>query len=272
MLSCRRALYPVCQPGQEPPASVRPIAHTIAASDGTTVEVWRLAAETPRGRILLCHGYRADRFQVLGIAAGLRRHGYETLIMELRGHGRRPGPCTLGVREVGDALAVLRWIASSDRLPPLPIGAVGLSMGAAVLCEAARHTSHLQALVTDSAYPRLFPVIASFIWQRHHMPNIPFAWITWWSLHVALRARLARLDPIRVVRHVRQPLLALHGAADQRVPLDAAEAFYRAWAGPKERWVDPQAAHAGLFASDPETYCTRLAAFFNQALASRLAR
>ena len=266
ILSARRVLNPerhsVLPPDPLPAYTV----DVVSAPDGATVEVWRLEAPAPRARLLLCHGYYANRYQVLDLAQGLRQRGYEAVIFELRGHGNRPGPCTLGVKEALDAQAVLRWARSSDPSTPLPVGVLGLSMGAAVACLVAAACPEVRAVVVDSIYSRFFPVLTRSIWQRYHLPAVPWAWLTWGCVQVALGRRLARLDPVVLAARASQPLLAIQGGEDRRVVPMLGREFYQRWAGPKERWVEPTVAHVGMFARHPTEYCDRVANFFDRTL------
>ncbi|MBI4342634.1 MAG: alpha/beta fold hydrolase [Candidatus Omnitrophica bacterium] len=264
--SARRVLYPERHVLPIPDPLPVCTSKTLTASDGRAFDVWRFDAPAPRGRVLVCHGFYANRYQVMGMADGLRQRGYETLLFELRGHGDRPGPCTLGVRECGDAEAVIRWAAARDGARPLPLGAVGFSMGASVVCQLAARTPALQALIADSLYSRLFPILAKEIRQRYALPAIPFVWLTWWSVQLALGRRLSAADPAALAPRLRQSLLAIQGGEDRRVPPACGEEFVRRWAGSVERWVEPEVGHVGMFARDPRAYCDRVAAFFDRTL------
>ena len=264
--STRRILYPprlVIPPPTPLPSYTT---HVLVAPDGSALSVWILEARSPRARVLLFHGYYANRHQVLDLAGGLRARGYEVLLFELRGHGGRPGPCTLGTLEASDAHAILRWAASRDQARPVPVGLLGLSMGAAVACQVAVREPSVGAVVVDSVYSRLFPVLARSIWRRYHLPAIPWAWLTWWSVQLAVRRRLAPVDPAVLASRLLQPLLAIQGGEDRRVVPLLGREFYRCWAGPKERWFEEQIAHVGMFARHPQEYCDRVANFFDRVL------
>lgn len=264
--AARQLLYPRALP--VPPLAAEPSldVHTLTTSDGSPVPLRVLSCAAPRGRVLLFHGYFASSRQVLDIADGLRGRGYEALVMELRGHGERPGPCTLGLRETEDALAVIAW---AEGHAPLPLGVLGLSMGASVACHLAARAPQVAAVVLDSPYSRLYPVFARALWQRYALP-LPAVWVLWWGAQLWLRRRLAGFDPVLVAPAVRQPLLMIQGGEDRRVVPRLSGELYRAWAGPKTRWFEPLIAHVGMFAHHPREYLDRVAAFFDAHLAKRV--
>lgn len=271
VFSIRRVL----SPKREPPAwpLPRPLPeqtiHHLTATDGASFAVYRLTTpERPRARLLLCHGYSANHTQLLDLAQRLRARGYESLLCDMRGHGNRPGPCTMGVKETDDALAILQWAGRHDGPRPLPVGLLGLSMGAAVACQVALRSAEVRAVVVDSVYSRFFPVLRRAIARRYHLPAIPFAWITWWMLQGVLGRRLALRDPVALAPQLYQPLLAIQGGADQRVPPPFAWEVYARWAGPKERWFDPAVGHVGMPTVNPDAYGKRVADFFDRTLVS----
>jgi pimeloyl-ACP methyl ester carboxylesterase len=263
VLSARRFLYPARRTILPPQPLPSYTVHSLTAPDGSPFDVWRLQPPAARARLLLCHGYYANRHQVLDVADGLRRRGYEALLFEMRGHGSRPGPCTFGIRESGDAVAVLEWAKSAAGAGPLPVGVLGFSMGGAVACQAALHSPEVRAVVVDSIYSRLFPVLKRVIWRQYRLPAVPWAWLTWWAAQVALGCRLAATDPAALAPRLRQPLFAIQGGEDRRVVPMLGREFYQRWAGPKQRWFEPQAVHVGMFASHPQEYCDRVADFFD---------
>jgi fermentation-respiration switch protein FrsA (DUF1100 family) len=264
--SSHRVFYPPRQPTVAPSAPPH-TTRTLRASDGASFDVWLLETPNPRGRILLCHGYYASRGQALAIADGLRQRGFEALLMELRGHGDRPGPCTLGAREAGDALIALAWARSRPGAAAVPCGVLGLSMGAAVVCQAAARDAEISAVVADSPYARFFPVLRQSIRERYSWAGLCLSWLTWWAVQAVLRRRLAPMDPVTLARRLRQPMLAIQGGEDRRVAPALGQEFFDAWAGPKERWFEPAVVHVGMSACHPEEYHRRVAEFFTRTLA-----
>ena len=265
--STHQLLYPEHHRDGLPPSMPATRRHRLTAPDGAPLDVWVLAPPAPRGRLLLCHGYYADHTQVLALADALCQRGFEALLFELRGHGGRRGPCTFGIKEAEDAQAVLAWARESTDAKRLPVGVLGWSMGGAVVCQVALREPDVRAVVVDSVYARFFPVLQHAIWRRYHLPSIPWAWITWGALQIALGRQLSATDPAVLAPRLHQSLFAIHSSDDARVDPRLGAEFYERWAGPKEQWLEPAANHVGAFAKDPARYCNRVARFFERTLA-----
>ena len=134
-----------------------------------------------------------------------------------------------------------------------------------MVCQIAAQHPEVRAVVTDSIYPQLFPVLRDAILERYRVPAF-LARCTWWGLQLALRRRLGPRDPEALAARLTCPLLAIQGEADARVPEAWARVFYERWAGPKARWTEPEVMHVGMSAKSLEAYCDRVAAFFTEAL------
>ena len=271
IVSSQRLLYPPRQASPITSSLVTslgspPDVDTITTFDHASCEVWTLSPQAPRALLLFCHGYFASHLQVVDLARRLAARGYACALFDLRGHGSRPGPCTFGADEAKDALSILTWAAARRPYEALPRGVIGWSMGGSVACQVALRGADVRAVVLDSTYARFFPLLQRGIWREYHLPGIPFAWVTWWSVQMRIQRRLAGLDPIAVAPQLHQPLLSIAGGADQRVETPWSEALYQRWAGSKERWFDPTAAHVSVYAKDPQAYAERVAAFLDRAL------
>jgi hypothetical protein len=254
-------------PKLDPEPSIEPTA--IARPDGSAIEASLLRPQQPKALILACHGYHGSREQILPIAAGLSSRGYAVLLFDLAGHGTRPGPCTFGLRDIDDIALMLHWARRHPEVDRLPIGFFGYSLGGAVGCHAASRFQDIKALVADATYARLRPAITHNIWRRYHLPGPLWGWLTWLGLHVALRRRLGRVDPIRLAEQLRIPALFIHGSDDLTIPVADGKRLYERWRGPKSQWIKAGAAHVGTYAMDPEEYVKRVAAFFDQWLSDQ---
>ena len=264
ILSTQRMLHPARRAVGPPPAFSPPQTVFLVSPDGQPFDCWFLEAQAPRGVLIACHGYRANRLQVWDVAHGLCQRGYCLLLFDLRGHGTREGPCTFGIKEREDLGVLLSWIRQQPTLAALPVGLLGFSLGGAVACQAAMQFPQIKVLVLDSTYARLFPILALSIRKGYHLSTVPWAWITWIGAQLALGHRLSPLDPVAVAPHARVPLLVIHGTADQTVPVEHARSLVEAWQGPKECWLEAGAGHVQTCFGNLPTYCDRVAAFFDR--------
>ncbi|MBI3087672.1 MAG: alpha/beta fold hydrolase [Candidatus Omnitrophica bacterium] len=262
--STRRTLHPVSTPfpAPDPFPPYRRVA--LTGLDGASFDLWVFEAEPPRGVVVACHGYHASRLQLVELADRLRRRGYTVILFDLRGHETRPGRCSFGVEDVQDLEAIRQWIRRQPALAPQPLGLLGFSLGGAVACQAALRMPDLHGVVLDSTYARLFPILAKAIRRDYRLPAVPWAWITWLGVQLALGRRLAARDPLVLAAQCPQPALIIHGAQDAAVPIQDAQAIFARWRGPKDLWIEPQAKHVGAFAADPTAYTQRVAEFLDR--------
>lgn len=102
------------------------------SADGLRLAGWLIEPRGPRGTILLFHGLRRNRDQVLGWAAALVQLGYRIVAIDFRAHGESEGWRTsFGWWERFDVQAVADQAA--ERWPGQPCVAMGLDLGAAAI-------------------------------------------------------------------------------------------------------------------------------------------
>lgn len=268
VLSARHILYP--ERCQQTIADTKPelSSFSIDSLDKTSFDVWHLKPPSrPLGHLLFFHGYYANRYQVLWLADALRNRGYTGWLIEMRGHGDRKGPCTLSVRESEDALQLIRWINANANESKLPIAVVGFSMGATVACRVALRFPGITAVIADSAYARLYPIIRENIKQRYYLPRF-FSWITWKAVQLFLLSSGGILEPTDMAKRINKPLLAIQAGCDTVVAASDGDEFYESWQGLKERWIDNKADHVKMFEENPEAYTDRVVIFLKNAMRS----
>ena len=230
--------------------------------DGTPLSGWWLPQPQPRGVAVLCHGYVANRCEVLGVAIELHRMGFSCLLFDFRAHGESGGhTTTIGIREVQDALAAVDFVARFG----LPILLFGSSMGGAVAIMAAARDERVGAVITDSAYARL-----------------RWAADTWWEAgfgralgklcrpvkYLALfftRTRLSDAEPIREIGKIApRPILLIHGDRDHLVPVEHAYALYQEAGEPRTLWIARGSGHVQARVDQPENYYGQVRKFIDQ--------
>ena len=94
----------------------------LKAPDGHVVPGFLLAPSSPRGGVVVCHGYGGSKEHMLGLAANIAEHGAAALAIDLCGHGENRAPIGPGMRdELEAAVAFVRRFGKA--------GAIGHSLG-----------------------------------------------------------------------------------------------------------------------------------------------
>jgi uncharacterized protein len=217
--------------------------------DGTLFLQPNAAANTPL--VIVCHGLGADREAFAGYTAVALRLGTHALAFDFRAHGRSGGMVsTLGADEVADLAAAAAWWRSQPGRAQNPIVLVGVSMGGAVVLQAAGMVG-AAGVFAESAYAELSAMIEA---QTARLgPLSAFATA---AVQVAARWQLgidpARVSPLRALRELSPaiPVVLVHAGSDQVIPLAEGERLAAARRDLR-LLVIHGAEHAGCLATDP---------------------
>src|SRR5579884_4101313 len=137
---------------------------------------------TTRRTIIMVHGVRTNRADkdagLLELSGHLARQGFAVLAFDMRGSGESTrAPLTLGFFEQRDVLGAVDFLQSGP-LPypelgrPRVIGGWGVSMGGATLLLAAAREPAIRAIVSDSAYSNIIPILEREIPRNSRLPRI----------------------------------------------------------------------------------------------------
>src|SRR5438067_6365428 len=232
--------------------------------DGVSLRGWFIPGLLPDGRmtaqqaIIVVHGARSScaDLGMLDLSGELARHGFAVLAFDMRGMGESPpAPLSMGYFEQRDVLGAVDFLRSGS-LPyphlgrPRVIGGWGVSMGASTLLLAAARGSAIRAVIADSAYADILPVLEREIPRRDGLPTVftPGIVLAVWALYgIDFRA----IRPVDVVARIApRPLFIIHGAADTFIPPSNALALAPTADVPHahvQLWVVPGATHAQGF-------------------------
>lgn len=226
--------------------------------------------EAPPGRvIIMVHGKDGCRTcgfngQMLRLAGALQQRGFNILLMDLRGHGGSgDGRFTFGLRERHDIEGAVDWLLARG-FAPGRIGLLGESMGASSSIGAAADEPAIGALVADSAYAELMPVLEQEFPRASRLPGfvLPGAML---AGQVIVGEDIARSRPIdEIGRIAPRPVLIIHAKGDELIPV--AHAYLLAAAAGVEPWIIPGNGHVDTYPHEPRQYVERVATFFEAGL------
>lgn len=247
-----------CEIGK-PPLDLPVQAVQFQSSSGATVHGWLLSGQPGKGVVILMHGIRANRLQLLDHARFLFRAGYSVLLFDFQAHGESIGKhITAGYLESRDAAAAVDFI--HRKCPGEKICINGFSMGgaAAVL---ANPPLPVNAMILESVYPTIDQAVTDRL-------EIRFGWLGKLGtpfLTCQLKPRLGfgpdDLRPIGQVGKITIPKFFIAGTADRNTTLPESQALFDAAAEPKQLWLVDGAAHVDMLVFEKAEYQKRVLDF-----------
>jgi dipeptidyl aminopeptidase/acylaminoacyl peptidase len=240
------------------------------ASDGVEIAGWFLPSKLNKKAIILVHGMNSSRTAEFGghfpeFAAGLNREGFTILMIDLRGHGQSGNArFTFGITERRDVIAAVNWLKSRG-YQPKAIGVLGVSMGASTAIGATAEDPDIGALVIDSAYAEVYPVMQQNWSNVSGLSNIFLpstmilgSWITGYDL--------TQSKPVNEIRKIApRPVLIIHSRSDPFTPVNQAYAL-KSENPLSIYWETSATKHAESYNTDSRTYISKVSDFFSQNL------
>lgn len=246
-------------------AEARDISFTT--SDGVPIAGWLLPRDDSDHIVIVCHGFRGSKADMLGIGPGLWREGHEVLLFDFRGNGDSgDGPQSLAHHEQRDLQAALDW-AARER-PTKRIAVVAFSMGSATtICVAARDP-RIEVLVLDSPFATMSDVVRSNL-ALHRFPATLLLPLANLINRVGYGYSYDEVRPIDVIHTIPpRPILILHGRADRIIPYSHSLQLVEA-AGPGgAELVTFETDHCGGYFQDRPGYIRRVADFLDRGFAN----
>jgi alpha-beta hydrolase superfamily lysophospholipase len=255
-----------------PPGSATPARFGLAyrdvvfrTSDGVRLSAWYVASRNGAVVVLL-PGAGCDRDTLLGQAAVLARHGYGTLLVDTRGHGRSGGQAMdFGWWGDRDCDAAVSYLVRQPGVHAGEIAVLGLSMGGEQAIAAAGSDPRIRAVVAEGVTGMQ---LADHGWLPHGIDGVVTRGEEWvmyaaGGLFSGAPRPMPLRDAIRVAAPVPVLIIAGGAAADEPV---AARWFQAASPGSVQVWVVPHAGHTAALATQPVAYAARVISFLDAAL------
>lgn len=230
--------------------AVEPV--TFPSESGSTVHGWLVTPPTNHGVVILQHGLRGNRRDMLGRAQFLSRAGYAVLLYDFQGHGESLGKIiTLGYLESRDSTAAVAFV--KKQFPGKPVAVIGVSLGAAAAV-LPQHPLDVQAMVLEIMYPTVIEATKDRMeirlgpWGRYISPLL--------TCQVPLRLGCSTSDlcPIDHVGKITVPKLFLAGTEDQDTKFAESQAIFKQAAEPKTFVAFQGARHQDLHAIARDRY------------------
>ena len=231
----------------------------------------------PHPGVLLCHGFTGMRleahFLFVKMSRSLERAGMASLRFDFRGSGESGGEfrdMTVET-EVSDALKAVDVFCQVPEVDGGRIGVLGLSLGGFVAACVTGFEKRVKSTVLWSAVASLPETIGRRLdaEQRLLLDEQGYLDIGGHALGKGFLDRVQALDPLELIAKSSQPLLIVHGSADESVPPEHADRYQAAARhGDRrvEKFVIEGADHTYATLADEQTVVERTAAWFKETL------
>ncbi len=241
---------------------------TIQARDGITLHAWFLPAEKPTENLVIgLHGYSSIGISEFSTHARFyHERGFDVLIPDHRAHGASGGDYVgFGILDRYDCL---EWISYIERRfqGSRRIVLHGTSMGATTALMVSGFTDLTDAvkgIVSDCAFTSPHEVFAHILRRDYHLPEFPIMNICNAMCRKAAGYGFKDYSTLTALCTNRLPVLFIHGADDNFVPVWMSRKNYEACRGPKELLIVEGAGHGASTYENLTQYQNAVAAFLD---------
>jgi len=243
---------------------------SVRTPDGLKLAGWYIPSFR-REAVMLVHGYKDHRGNLLGVADILRRKGFPVLMVTVRAHDESDGEIIgFGVREMQDLGAWLAWLQARADVDPGRIGLFGVSMGGTLAIQFAADHPAMAAVVADCAFSSVEDTVETSVRFFTGLPSFPFAPMIMFWMEREIGGRASEIDAKRWIPRISpRPVFLLQGGADEVISAESGARLYEAAGSPKELWFDPDLGHAQFLAKRPQQFEERVGGFFEKHLSPR---
>lgn len=234
------------------------------SESGAIIKGWFVKGEEGRGAIVIMHGLRSNRLQLVERIRFLRKAGFSILAFDFQGSGESVSEkLTFGYLESHDATAALLLI--KQKLPNEKIGVMGISMGgAAFLLQ--KEPQKADALILEMVYPTIQKAVENRLnlWLFSGADN--FSFLLTKQLPIRLGVSVDELRPLDKIQQFNFPIFVIAGENDRHTTLAESRQLFDTANQPKEIWIVPQAEHVDLHKTAPKEYEQKVLQFFEKTL------
>jgi fermentation-respiration switch protein FrsA (DUF1100 family) len=240
---------------------------TVTNPDGMKLAGWFIPSENG-AVIIMQHGYKSTRRELLNEAEMMHRHGYGVLLTSIRAHDYSEGELiTLGYYETDDMETWYQYLLTRDDFDHERIGILGNSYGGMLSIQYAALNENIKAVVANSAFSSMTDTVSTSVTHFTGLPEFPFVpLIVFWA-ETDTGVKMEEIDATQWIPQISpRPIFLMQGGKDTVISPESGQRLYDAAGEPKELWYDPELGHVDFDKERAVEYETRVAAFFDQYL------
>ena len=214
---------------------------------------------------IIIHGYSGQGSDMIYIAKEFLDRGYNTLIVDLRGHGKSEGNYIgMGWPDRLDIIDWSNYIISKNKASKIIL--YGVSMGAATVMMATGEElpENIKVAIEDCGYTSVWEEFKIQLNNIFNLPTFPVLNAASAVCKIKAGYMLEEGSAVEQVRKSKTPTLFIHGDQDRFVPFEMLDVLYEAANCEKQKLVVEGAAHAEAVGVNPSLYWRTIDEFIDK--------
>jgi len=185
-------------------------------------------AVAPYPAAIVMHGWGGNAAMMLPLAQSLHEAGFAALFIDARCHGSSDDDDFASLPRFAEDLEhALGWLATRAQIDAARIALIGHSVGAGAALLAASRRPGVSAVVSVAAFSHPAAMMRRWLASKR-IPQRPFGHHILEYVQRTIGHRFDDIAPVSTVARVRCPVLLVHGADDDVVPLEEAHQIFAA--------------------------------------------
>jgi dipeptidyl aminopeptidase/acylaminoacyl peptidase len=204
----------------------------IGTANGRSVHGWLIAPAAATGArapaVIVMHGWGGNAAMMLPLARPLHDAGFATLFIDARCHGASDDDGFASLpRFAEDIEHAFAWLSERAEVDAGRIALLGHSVGAGAALLAASRLPGVMAVASVAAFSHPASMMRRWLATRR-VPEWPVGRYVLGYVQRTIGHRFDDIAPVTTIARVRCPVLLVHGADDDVVPLDDAHRIFAA--------------------------------------------
>lgn len=223
---------------------------------------WYFSVPDSKGTVIMFHGYKANKSQLLERASIIRAAGYNALLVDMMGAGGSTGSeVTIGYKEAVNVLDCYRYV---EKRGEKNIYLFGISMGAAAIMKAVSdYDIHPAAIITEAPFARMSDAVR-IRFNSIGLPYFPLGpmLVFWGGVQHGFWA--FNHNPCDYARKIECPTLIIYGAKDKRVGRQEIDDIDHNLKAEHKVLVFPDAGHVNFMEQYKDEWTQAVVGFINR--------
>jgi uncharacterized protein len=229
---------------------------------------WTIHSVHGAPAVVLVHGFKSSREEMLPWARFLHDAGYNVLLFDTRGCGRSGGATVgLGATEPRDISLAVE--AARDQFGTTKVAVFGISLGAGAAILAASTDPNISAVVADSPWTDQDLQLSRLSFLPIGSLRVPLPPYGIAAVNALVGADVTKARPLDAIARIApRPIFLIHSADDDNAttPVDGTRRLFAAAGEPKTLWIAPRGGHVGAINASPAAYRARVLDFLASTL------